>query len=173
MRIFGLVGWNNAGKTTLMVNLLPELIGRGVRVSTMKHGHHDFDIDQPGKDSRRHREAGATEVVVTSARRWALMHELRGAPEATIEDLVDHMTPVDLVLVEGFKTHPHDKLEIHRPKEGRPLICTGDPTVVAVASDVPLPEARVPVVDLNDAPAIADFIVGHCGLEAPRGHGGA
>ena len=173
MMIFGLVGWNNAGKTTLMVNLLPELIGRGVSVSTMKHGHHDFDIDQPGKDSHRHREAGATEVLVTSARRWALMHELRGAPEATIEDLIGHMTPVDLLLVEGFKTHPHAKLEIHRPKEGKPLICRDDPTVVAVASDVPLSEVRVPVVDLNDVPSIADFIVGHCGLEARRGNGGA
>ena len=173
MMIFGLVGWNNAGKTTLMVNLLPELIGRGVRVSTMKHGHHDLDIDQPGKDSHRHREAGATEVLVTSARRWALMHELRGAPEATIEDLIGHMTPVDLLLIEGFKTHPHDKLEIHRPKEGKPLICRDDPTVVAVASDVPLPEVRVPVVDLNDVPSIADFIVGHCGLETRRGNGGA
>jgi molybdopterin-guanine dinucleotide biosynthesis protein B len=171
MKVFGLIGWNNAGKTTLMVNLLPELIGRGIKVSTMKHGHHDFDIDKAGKDSYRHREAGATEVLLTSASRWALMHELRGAPERSIEDLIGHMTLVDLLLIEGFKTHRHVKLEIYRPAEGKPLICRDDPDVVAVASDQSLPDVDLPVLDLNDIPAIADFIVAHCGLKAGVGNG--
>ena len=171
MKVFGLIGWNNAGKTTLMVNLLPELIGRGLKVSTMKHGHHDLDIDQAGKDSFRHREAGATEVLLASANRWALMHELRGSPEQSIEDLIDHMTPVDLLLIEGFKTHRHVKLEIHRPAEGKPLICRGDPDVVAVASDQSLPDVGLPVLDLGDIPAIADFIVSHCRLKVDAGDG--
>ena len=166
MKVFGLIGWTNAGKTTLMVNLLPELISRGLKVSTMKHGHHDFDIDKAGKDSFRHREAGATEVLLTSASRWALMHELRGAPEQSIEDLIGHMTSVDLLLIEGFKTHRHVKLEIHRPAEGKPLICLDDPDVVAVACDQSLPDVDLPVLDLNDIPAIADFIISHCGLES-------
>ncbi|MDP6787099.1 MAG: molybdopterin-guanine dinucleotide biosynthesis protein B [Rhodospirillales bacterium] len=172
MKVFGLIGWSNAGKTTLMINLLPELIGRGIKVSTMKHGHHDFDIDRAGKDSFRHREAGATEVLLTSASRWALMHELRGAPERSIENLISHMTPVDLLLIEGFKTHRHVKLEIHRPAEGKPLICRDDPDVVAVASDQLLPDIDLPVLDLNDIPAIADFIVSYCGLKVGAGNGG-
>jgi molybdopterin-guanine dinucleotide biosynthesis adapter protein len=173
MKIFGLIGWSNAGKTTLMINLLPELIGRGIKVSTMKHGHHDFDIDKAGKDSYRHREAGATEVLLTSASRWALMHELRGTPESTIEDLIGHMTPVDLLLIEGFKTHRHVKLEIHRPAEGKPLICRDDPDVVAVASDQSLPDVDLPVLDLNDIPAIADFILSHCEINVGSGNGEA
>jgi len=164
MKTFGIVGWSNSGKTTLLIGLVTEFVRRGWRVSTMKHGHHDFDIDKPGKDSYRHRHAGATEVLVSSASRWALMHELRGAPEARMEDLLAHMSPVDLVLVEGFKTHPHDKLEVHRPHLGQPLFCLDDPSVVALASDEALANVALPVLDVNDVPAIADFIARHCGL---------
>lgn len=161
MRVFGLVGWSGSGKTTLMVRLLPELIGRGLRVSTVKHAHHDFDVDQPGKDSHRHREAGATEVMVASAHRWALMHEHRGVPEPGLEELLRQMTPVDLLLVEGFKRHAHPKLEIHRPSVGKPLICTEDPLVLAVASDEPIGELPVPRLELRDVRRIADFILVH------------
>ncbi|HLI13086.1 MAG TPA: molybdopterin-guanine dinucleotide biosynthesis protein B [Alphaproteobacteria bacterium] len=168
MKIFGLVGWSGSGKTTLMVKLLPELVRRGLSVSTLKHAHHAFDVDKPGKDSYEHRAAGATEVMVSSANRWALMHELRGAPEATVEELIAHMTPVDLLLIEGFKGHDHDKLEIHRPALGKPLLCPGDPHVVAVASDAPIDGVRVPVLDINDVGAIADFVVAHCGLAERR-----
>jgi molybdopterin-guanine dinucleotide biosynthesis protein B len=115
MRIFGLAGWSGSGKTTLMTALIPELVSRGLSVSTLKHAHHAFDIDQPGKDSWRHRQAGAREVMISSQNRWALMHELRGAPEPTFEDLARRMSPVDLLLVEGFKRQPHPKIEIHRP----------------------------------------------------------
>lgn len=167
MKIFGLAGWSGSGKTTLLVKLLPELIGRGVTVSTIKHAHHEFDVDRPGKDSYVHRAAGATEVLVSSARRFALMHELRGAPEPSLDDLIRRLTPVDLVLVEGFKAHPHDKLEIHRPTVGKPLLCATDPHVIAVASDAPMAGLPVPRLDLNDVGGIADFIVAHCGLRAP------
>jgi molybdopterin-guanine dinucleotide biosynthesis adapter protein len=164
MKIFGLAGWSGSGKTTLMAKLLPELIRCGLRVSTLKHAHHAFDIDQPGKDSWQHRMAGATEVMVASANRWALMHELRGAPEPDFQALIGQMTPVDLVLVEGFKRHDHAKLEVFRRANGKPLLHPEDPHIVAVASDGPLPEARVPVLDLDDAPAIAGFIRRHAGL---------
>src|SRR5579872_3153504 len=133
MQIFGLAGWSGSGKTTLLVRLLPLLIERGIRVSTVKHAHHAFDVDKPGKDSYEHRRAGATEVMVSSANRWALMHEHRGAPEADLETLLSHMSPVDLVIVEGFKTHAHAKLEVHRPSLGKPLLCHDDRFVVAVA----------------------------------------
>ena len=166
MKIFGFAGWSGSGKTTLIVNLLPVLVARGVTVSTIKHAHHDFDVDQPGKDSYQHRTAGATEVMVTSARRWALMHELRTAAEPSMEDLIRHMSKVDLLLIEGFKSYPHDKLEIFRRSVGKTLICPEDPHVVAVASDGPVPEVSVPVLDINDLPAIADFILDHCGLAA-------
>lgn len=169
MKIFGLAGWSGSGKTTLLVKLIPELTARGLGVSTLKHAHHDFDIDRPGKDSYAHRAAGATEVMVASSRRFALMHELRGAPEPSLEDLVARMAPVDLLIVEGFKAHAHDKLEVHRPSLGKPLLCTGDPRIVAVASDVPMAGLQVPRLDLGDVPAIADFVVRHCGLAArPR-----
>ncbi len=173
MSIFGLVGWSDSGKTTLMVRLLPELVDRGYRVSSMKHSHHGFDVDRPGKDSYRHREAGATEVLVASSRRWALMHELRDAPEPAVETLIARMSPVDLLLIEGFKRHAHPKLEVHRPALGKPLMAGSDPWVVAVASDAPVPEAPVPVLDLDDIPAIGDFIVDHCGLGDAVRHGAA
>jgi len=167
MKIFGLAGWSGSGKTTLMVKLLPELTRRGLTVSTMKHAHHMFDVDTPGKDSYEHRHAGATEVLVTSATRWALMHELRGAAEPDVEGLVAHMSPVDLLLIEGFKHHDHDKMLIHRidNRKGLP-IDPADPSIVAVATNGDLPEAGdKPVIDLDDVTAIADFIIAHCGLE--------
>ena len=164
MNIFGVAGWSGSGKTTLMVALLPALIARGISVSTMKHAHHGFDIDTPGKDSYEHRRAGATEVMIASGRRWALMHELPDTPEPEMEDLITRMTPVDLLIVEGYKTHKHDKLEVHRPANGKPLLCHDDDRVVAVASDAPIDELKVPLLDLNDVSAVVDFVVDHCGL---------
>ncbi|WP_193182808.1 molybdopterin-guanine dinucleotide biosynthesis protein B [Nisaea sediminum] len=164
MKIFGLVGWSGSGKTTLLVKLLPELVARGIRVSTMKHAHHTFDVDKPGKDSYEHREAGATEVLITSANRWALMHENRGEPEPTIEDLLPHLSSVDLLIIEGFKEHAHEKLEIFRRETGKSLLQPGDPMIRAVASDGPVEEATVPVLDLNDVPALADYILDITGL---------
>lgn len=160
MQIYGLAGWSGSGKTTLLTRLLPELIGRGLRVSTLKHAHHGFDIDQPGKDSWQHRTAGAHEVMISSARRWALLHEHRGAAESNLDELVRHMSPVDLLIVEGFKHHPHPKLEVHRPALGRPLLCREDRYVTAVASDAPLAGLPVPLLALDDIAGIADFIIG-------------
>lgn len=167
-KTIGFVGWSGSGKTTLISVLIPELIGRGLGVSTMKHTHHDFDIDSPGKDSHRHRQAGASEVMLTSSSRWVLMHELRGAPEPDIDRLLAIMSPADLYLIEGFKDHRHPKIEVHRPAFGKPLLCHDDSGVVAVASDQALDGLGVPVLDLNDIPAIADFILGHCGLATER-----
>ena len=167
MRIFGLAGWSGSGKTTLLAALIPKLVAGGLTVSTIKHAHHQFDIDQPGKDSWRHREAGASEVMVASGRRWAIMRELRGAPEPALEQLVARMSPVDLLLVEGWKRHPHPKLEVHRPSVGKPLIYLDDPHVVAIASDEKL-AAPIPLLPLDDAAAIAVFIVDHLGLERWR-----
>jgi molybdopterin-guanine dinucleotide biosynthesis protein B len=164
MKLFGLAGWSGSGKTTLTAKLLPELIARGITVSTMKHAHHNFDIDQPGKDSYVHRMAGASEVLVASSNRWALMHEHRGAPEPTAAELIAHMTPVDLLLIEGFKREPHDKLEVYRAVNGKPLLHPEDKYIVAVASDVPLPDCRLPQLPIDDVPAIAEFIIRHCGL---------
>src|SRR4051812_29472338 len=163
MKIFGIAGWSGSGKTSLMVRLLPELTRMGLRVSTMKHAHHAFDVDQPGKDSYVHREAGATEVLVASAHRWALMHEHRGAPEPDSAELIRHMSEVDLLLIEGFKRETHDKLEIYRAANGKPLLASEDPHVVAILADGPVPQrelsTKLPVIDLNDIGAIADFIL--------------
>lgn len=164
MKVFGLVGWSDSGKTTLMTKLIPELVGRGLQVSTAKHAHHEFDLDTQGKDSYLHRESGATEVVIASRQRWAMLHEIRDDPEPSLDDLIRQMTPVDLLLVEGMKQHAHDKIEVHRRDRDAPLILDEQPDVVAVASDVELPDLRVPVLDINDPVAIADFIVEHCGL---------
>lgn len=166
MKVFGIAGWSGSGKTTLLAALIPALTSRGITVSTIKHAHHAFDIDTPGKDSHRHREAGATEVMISSASRWALMHEHRGAPEPTLAQLIASMTPVDLLLVEGFKHESHDKLEVYRPSIGKPALHDGDPHVVAVASDTALPAARIPVLPLDNAEAVADFIIDYCGLTA-------
>lgn len=160
MRIFGLAGWSGSGKTTLMTALIPELVSRGITVSTLKHAHHAFDVDQPGKDSWRHRQAGAREVMIFSQNRWALMHELRGAPEPSFDELVRRMGPVDLLLVEGFKRHPHPKIEVYRPSLGKPLLHPEDPLVVAIASDEMLPGLTLPWLPLSDAGAVAAFILG-------------
>jgi len=161
MRIIGLAGWSGSGKTTLIKKLIPRLIARGISVSTLKHAHHGFDLDQPGKDSFFHRTAGATEVIISSAKRWAILHELREQPEWDMAALVGKMSPVDLVLVEGFKRDAFPKLEIHRIANGKPLIHPEDPHIVAVASDTALPQAKVPVVDLNHTEAIADLLLKH------------
>jgi molybdopterin-guanine dinucleotide biosynthesis protein B len=161
MRVFGLIGWSGSGKTTLMTRLIPELAGRGVRVSTVKHAHHSFDVDQPGKDSFLHRAAGAVEVMVASANRWALMHEHRGAPEPSLEELVRSMTAVDLLMIEGFKRHQHPRIEVHRPSVGKPLICREDPTVLGVASDEPIAGLPVRRLELDDIRGIAEFVLAH------------
>jgi molybdopterin-guanine dinucleotide biosynthesis adapter protein len=164
MRIIGLAGWSGSGKTTLLTALIPELLTRGVSVSTVKHAHHAFDVDQPGKDSWRHRQAGAREVMVASERRWALMHELGEAPEPPLERLVAQMSPVDLILVEGFKRHPHPKIEVRRLALDKPPLYPDDPSIVAVASDEPLPGLAVPRLPLSDPTAVACFIIEHQGL---------
>ncbi|MBN8919222.1 MAG: molybdopterin-guanine dinucleotide biosynthesis protein B, partial [Rhizobiales bacterium] len=146
MRVIGLAGWSGSGKTTLLRRLLPHLVARGVAVSTVKHAHHTFDVDHPGKDSHAHRAAGATEVLVSSSTRWALMHELRGDAEPLLPILLAKMSRVDLVLVEGFKRGAHPKLEIFRAGVGKPLLAPHDRHIVAIASDADVPEARVPVV---------------------------
>jgi molybdopterin-guanine dinucleotide biosynthesis protein B len=161
MRIFGIAGWSGSGKTTLLTRLIPLLTARGFRISTLKHAHHGFDVDQPGKDSYVHRQAGAVEVMVSSANRWALMHEHRGAPEPGLEELLPHMSPVDLVIVEGFKRHRHPKLEVFRPSVGKPLLCREDPTVLAVASDETIADLPVPRLELEDVAGIADFVLAH------------
>lgn len=165
MKVMGIVGWSGSGKTSVLVELLPLFKAKGYVVSTMKHAHHRFDVDKPGKDSFRHREAGASEVLVVTSSRWVLMHESREEPEPSIEALIERMTPVDLLLIEGFKTHCHPKLEIHRESEGKPLLCLDDPEIVAVASDRPLPGLQVPRLDLNDPSAIVEFILTHTGLQ--------
>jgi molybdopterin-guanine dinucleotide biosynthesis protein B len=161
MRIIGLAGWSGSGKTTLITKVLPRLIARGQRVSTLKHAHHGFDLDQPGKDSFMHRTAGATEVVISSAKRFAVLHELRDEPEWNLPDLLGKLAPVDLVLVEGFKRDAFPKVEVHRVSNGKPLIHPEDPYIVAIASDTPLPQAKVPVIDLNDIEVIADVLLQH------------
>ncbi|SLN20983.1 Molybdopterin-guanine dinucleotide biosynthesis adapter protein [Roseovarius litorisediminis] len=163
MRIYGVVGWKNAGKTGLMERLVTEITGRGHTVSTVKHAHHRFDVDHEGKDSYRHRVAGATEVLLASRNRFALMHELRDEDEPPLETLLAKLAPVDLVLVEGYKRDTHPKVEAHRNTTGNPLIAPTDPTVRAVASDVTLTLDR-PVFDLDDTGAIADFILSEVGL---------
>src|SRR5580704_17842915 len=163
MRIFGLAGWSGSGKTTLLATLIPELVGRGVTVSTIKHAHHEFDVDQPGKDSWRHRQAGASEVMVASSQRFALMQELRAAPEPTLDELVARMAPVDLLLVEGFKRDPHPKLEVYQPSVGKPFLYPDDPHIVAIASDQTL-AVPLPLLSLGEVAAIADFILGRHGF---------
>jgi len=167
MRIIGLAGWSGAGKTTLVAKLIPGILARGLKVSTVKHAHHAFDVDQPGKDSYAHRMAGATEVLVASARRFALMHELRGEDEPPLSALLAKLAPVDLVIIEGYKRDPHPKLEVFRADVGKPLIHPDDPHVVAIASDVPLPHAKVPRVALDDTAAIIDIMLARAAAFAP------
>jgi molybdopterin-guanine dinucleotide biosynthesis protein B len=162
-RVFGFAGWSGSGKTTLIEQLIPRFIARGLTVSLVKHAHHDFDLDQPGKDSFRHRQAGCREVLVTSAQRWALQHELRGRPELTLDEALQHLSPCDLVLVEGFKTAPIAKLEVYRASVGKPLLHPRDPKIVAVATDGPL-ESPLPVLPLGDPDAVATFVMRHLGF---------
>jgi len=161
MRLIGFAGWSGAGKTTLLARLIPVLVGRGLRVSTVKHAHHNFDVDKPGKDSHTHRLAGASEVLISSENRWALMHELRGAPEPDLPELLGHLSAVDIVLVEGFKRDHHPKIEIHRAEVGKPLLHSDDPFIIAIAADVGMPGAPLPVMHLDDVEAIADFVERH------------
>ncbi len=173
MEVFGLAGWSGSGKTTTMERLLPAFQERGISVSTIKHAHHAFDIDQPGKDSFRHREAGAKEVMVSSANRWVLMHENRGDTEPSPEELITRMSPADLILIEGFKTWPHPKLEVHRREPGNDLLCLTDPTIIGVASDYPVEGLTIPVIDLADTDAMVDFILDSLGLSSRTEAGAA
>jgi len=163
MKIFGFAGYSGSGKTTLIEQLVPQFVMRGLKVSLIKHAHHDFDIDRPGKDSYRHREAGCSEVLITSSQRWVLMHELRGEQEQSLQNQLQRLSPCDLVLVEGFKKESIPKLEIHRGALGQPLLQPDDPYIMAIASDVPL-SAKVPVLDLNGSQKISEFILRYLGL---------
>ena len=165
MKIFGFAGYSGSGKTTLIEQLIPIFRQRGFTVSLIKHAHHTFDVDQPGKDSYRHRHAGCTEVLVSSSRRWALMHELRGAQEPPLAELTKHMSACDLLLVEGFKHEPIPKLEVYRAEVGEPLIHPHDPNIVAIATDKRL-ETKLVQLDLNAPVRIAEFVLRHVGLAA-------
>ena len=164
MKVFGVTGWKNSGKTGLVERLVEELTARGYSVSTVKHAHHSFDVDHPGRDSYRHRAAGAREVVLSSFNRWAVMHELRGEKEATLDDLLAKMSPVDIVIIEGFKTEPIDKIECFRAEASNGMLYPDDPRILAIASDTPMPEVGRPVIDLSDTAAIADFVIDRSGL---------
>lgn len=158
-RVLGIAGWSGSGKTTLITRLIPLLVTRGIRVATLKHAHHKFDVDQPGKDSYEHRKAGACEVIVSSVRRWVQMREVGDGAEATLAELLARVSPCDLILVEGFKTERHPKLEVFRAAAGNPPLHPEDPHIVAIASDRPFPDAGIPVVDLNSIAAVADLVL--------------
>lgn len=158
MNVIGIVGWKNSGKTTLVAALIRELSSRGLTVNSIKHAHHMVDVDQPGTDSYKHRDAGAREVILAGGQRFAIMHELRGAREPTLDELLARLGPCDWVVVEGFKTHPHPKLEVHRRESSRTPLYSEDPSIVAVAADYSA-DFSGPVFDVNDVPAIADFIL--------------
>jgi molybdopterin-guanine dinucleotide biosynthesis protein B len=164
MKIFGFAGWSGSGKTTLIEKLIPRFVGAGLRVSLIKHAHHNFDIDVPGKDSYRHRHAGASEILVTSSRRWVLMHELRGAQEPPFDEQIKRVSPCDLLLVEGFKFAPIPKLEVWRRETGEALLHPNDPHIVALATDAEV-KTKLPRIDINDDAAIAAFILKHVGLD--------
>jgi len=163
MKVFGFAGWSGSGKTTLIEKLIPLFVERGLHVSLLKHAHHTFDVDHPGKDSYRHRQAGAAEVLVTSSRRWVLMHELRGGKEPTFEEQIAHLSPCDLLIVEGFKYLPIPKLEVWRAVTGEPMLHPNDPHIVAVASDAKV-ATTVPLLELNAHEPIAAFILDHLKL---------
>jgi molybdopterin-guanine dinucleotide biosynthesis protein B len=167
MKVIGIAGFSGSGKTTLIEKVIPELVRAGLRVSLIKHAHHEFDVDQPGKDSYRHRHAGCTEVLVSSSRRWALMHELRGGPEPSLQEQLRHFSPCDLVIVEGYKHEALPKVEVHRKGSEAPLLYPEDRNVVAIATDEEL-DTTLPQIDLNDAAAVARFIVRHMGLDRAR-----
>jgi molybdopterin-guanine dinucleotide biosynthesis protein B len=167
MKVIGIAGYSGSGKTTLIEKVIPLLVAQGLRVSLIKHAHHEFDVDQPGKDSYRHRHAGCTEVLVSSAKRWVVMHELRGAPEPALADQLKHFSPCDVVLVEGYKNAAIPKIEVHRRDANAPLLHMDDPNVVAIATDEPL-DTKLPQIALDDAAAVAGFIVHHLGLDRAR-----
>jgi molybdopterin-guanine dinucleotide biosynthesis adapter protein len=169
MKTIAIAGYSGSGKTTLIEKVIPCLVMEGYRVSLIKHAHHEFDIDQPGKDSWRHRHAGATEVMVSSSNRWALMHELRGNAEPSLEEQLKRFSPCDLVIVEGWKHHTMPKIEIHRKLSGKPLLFPEDANVVAVATDEHL-ATELPQFDLEDADGVAQFIITHLGLRRPQMH---
>src|ERR1700716_3819661 len=154
MKVIGLAGWSGAGKTTLLARIIPHFLTSGLRLSVIKHAHHSFDVDVPGKDSWVHRQSGATEVLVSSGRRWALMHELRGAAEPRLPEMLAKMSRVDLVIVEGFKSEPHRKIEVHRAANGKPLLFPDDPAIAGIAADIAV-ETALPLAHLDDIPAIA------------------
>ena len=158
MRVMGIAGWSGAGKTTLLSRLIPVLVGRGYSVSTIKHAHHHFDVDYPGKDSHTHRVAGAKEVLVSSVNRFALMHELRGEAEPSLAQLLSMLAPVDFVLVEGYKPEPHPKIEVHRVANGKPFLYPNDPTILALASDAAIADRNVTLLALENAEELADFV---------------
>ena len=158
MRVMGIAGWSGAGKTTLLSRLIPVLVGRGFSVSTIKHAHHHFDVDYPGKDSHTHRVAGAKEVLVSSVNRFALMHELRGEAEPSLAQLLSMLAPVDFVLVEGYKPEPHPKIEVHRVANGKPFLYPNDPTILALASDAAIADRNVTLLALENAEELADLV---------------
>ena len=158
-RVLGIVGWSGSGKTVLLTRLIPHFVQQGLRVATLKHAHHAFDVDTPGKDSYEHRKAGASEVIISSARRWVQMHELGDAPEPSLAQLLGKVSPCELVLVEGFKSERHPKLEVYRPAVGKPPLYPSDPRIGAVATDATLQGNHPQVVDLNDIPAIAGIVL--------------
>jgi len=160
-RILGIVGWSGSGKTVLLVKLIPLLVARGLKVATIKHAHHAFQVDLPGKDSWEHRQAGSSEVIVSSSGRWVQIHENAGEPEPTLAQLLRRLSPCDLILVEGFKRARHPKLEVYRPEVGKPPLHPGDPRILGVATGVRQPGARIPVLALDDVAAIADFVWAH------------
>jgi molybdopterin-guanine dinucleotide biosynthesis protein B len=167
MKVIGIAGYSGSGKTTLIEKVIPILVGQGLRVSLIKHAHHEFDVDQPGKDSWRHRHAGCTEVLISSSTRWAMMHELRGAPEPPLQEQLKQFSPCDLLIVEGYKSEPIPKIEVHRRLSHAPILYPDDPHVVAVATDEPL-DTPLPQLDVNDPAAVARFIVHHLGLDRAR-----
>ena len=168
MKVLGIAGWSGSGKTTLVTSLVLEFVERGFSVSTVKHAHHDFDLDQPGKDSHKHRSAGAREVMVGSGTRWALTHELRGGPEPTLERLLQKMTRVDLVLVEGFKFGDHEKIEVYRAGHSNTRLYPDDPRVIAIVTDTLLSGVDRPVFNSHDITEISEFVVSHYGLTTPK-----
>jgi molybdopterin-guanine dinucleotide biosynthesis protein B len=167
MKVIGIAGYSGSGKTTLIEKVIPLLVAEGLRVSLIKHAHHEFDVDTPGKDSYRHRHAGCTEVLVSSPRRWALMHETRGAPEPSLQEQLKRFSPCDVVIVEGYKSEPIPKIEVHRRDARAPLLHPDDPQVVAIATDEPL-ETSLPQLPLGDPAAVARFMIRHLGLDRAR-----
>ena len=167
MKIMGIAGFSGSGKTTLIEKMIPVLVREGIRVSLVKHAHHEFDIDQPGKDSYRHRHAGCGEVLISSSKRWALMHELRAAAEPSLQEQLKHLSPCDLVIVEGYKSEPIPKIEVHRRSSNGPLLYPEDAHVVAVVTDEPL-DTALPQFHLDDAEGVAHFMLQHLGLDRAR-----